>query len=1047
MAQAVILDVDGVLTSTATVHERAWKLLFDEVLAAHGDPRPFGREEYLAHVDGKPREDGLRDLLVARGLQLEPQELRALAERKNAYFLAQLERDGVQAYEDAAPQLKRWREGRLRIAFVSSSRNAQRVLSAAGLAGLCDVRVDGETAEQEGLRGKPDLFREAARRLGVALERAVVIEDSVAGVAAARREGFGTVIGVDRSPTGAHREALLAQGAHRIVQRLDELGDLGDPAPATATGGPDAAAGVVKSVVKPIDAWTLRFDGWNPAREGLREALCTLGNGNFATRGAAEEASADGVHYPGTYLAGGYDRIASEIAGELLVNEDLVNWPNWLRLSFRPRGGEWLLMSRMEVLELTQELDLRRGVLQRRVRVRDRKGRETLLRSHRFVSMASAHLAALSWELVPLNWEGPLELHSALDGTVGNEGVARYRQLRAQHLEADAAGGDEPGVIWLAVHSRQSHIRMAQAARTRVEAGGAVSQPKVKAVGDRVTQCFEIEARRGEAIRVEKIAVLVSSRDPAISEPLEDARGRIGDAADFAQLLKAHEQRWAELWQRCDIQLGPSRVEENRNLRLHIFHLLQVVSPHIIHRDVGVPARGLHGEAYRGHVFWDELFIFPYLNFRIPELTRELLMYRYLRLDEARRLAREAGFEGAAFPWQSGSSGREESQRMHLNPRSGRWTPDETSRQRHISAAVAWNVWHYFEVTGDRQFLAYYGAELILEVARYWASVAEWDASLQRYRIRAVVGPDEFHTAYPDASSAGIDDNAYTNVMASWCLRTAERALDVLGAERRCELLGFLGLGEDEVQRWQAIARGLRVVFTGGGRIISQFDGYDALEELDWEAYRARHGDLQRLDRILEAEGTTPNRFKVSKQADVLMLFFVLTPAQIVEQMEWMGYPFERSAIRENIDYYLRRTTHGSTLSSVLHSWVLARVDRANSWRLFAQALQADVGDVQRGTTAEGIHLGAMASTVDLAQRGYTGAEVRDDVLWLDPQLPDELSELSMRLRFRSAWIEVGISDGFLSLELTSGETMTAKVGVRGDVHVLRRGERRRFML
>ena len=173
--------------------------------------------------------------------------------------------------------------------------------------------------------------------------------------------------------------------------------------------------------------------------------------------------------------------------------------------------------------------------------------------------------------------------------------------------------------------------------------------------------------------------------------------------------------------------------------------------------------RGWHGEAYRGHVFWDELFIFPLINLRLPEITRSLLLYRYRRLSAARRAARLEGFEGAMFPWQSGSSGREESQSLHLNPRSGRWLPDNSSLQRHVNIAIAYNLYHYYQVNKDMEFMAFYGAEMLLDIARFLASLAEYNESFERYEILQVMGPDEYHDAYPDADTPGLDNNAYTN--------------------------------------------------------------------------------------------------------------------------------------------------------------------------------------------------------------------------------------------------------------------------------------------
>ena len=217
--------------------------------------------------------------------------------------------------------------------------------------------------------------------------------------------------------------------------------------------------------------------------------------------------------------------------------------------------------------------------------------------------------------------------------------------------------------------------------------------------------------------------------------------------------------------------------EVQRLLRLHICHMLQVCSHHTADLDAGVPARGLNGEAYRGHVFWDELYVYPFLNFRMPEVTRGLLMYRYRRLDEARAAAREAGFRGAMFPWQSGSEGKEETQRVHLNPLSGRWEPDLSRNQRHVNAAIFYNIWHYFQATQDLAFLRDYGAEMMLEIARFWASIAHFNPDRGRYEIHGVMGPDEFHEKYPGASVGGLRNNAYTNVMVAWLCELAQEVL------------------------------------------------------------------------------------------------------------------------------------------------------------------------------------------------------------------------------------------------------------------------------
>jgi alpha,alpha-trehalase len=497
---------------------------------------------------------------------------------------------------------------------------------------------------------------------------------------------------------------------------------------------------------------------------------------------------------------------------------------------------------------------------------------------------------------------------------------------------------------------------------------------------------------------------------------------------------------------RFSVEIEADDGETQLALHLHIFHLLQTVSRNTLDLDVGVPARGLHGEAYRGHVFWDELFIFPYLNRHLPELVRSLLLYRYRRLPEARWAAQQLDLHGAMFPWQSGSNGREESQVVHLNPLSGRWLPDASHLQRHINAAIAYNVWQYYQTTGDIEFMVNYGAELIFEISRFWASIAQHNAEIDRYEIAGVMGPDEYHDGYIGAAAPGLRNNAYTNLMAVWVLCRALELADLLPEPRLSELRERLGLDDAELTRWEDVSRKMRLVFHGDG-VISQFEGYEDLVELDWEGYRARYRDVSRLDRILEGENDTPNAYKVSKQADVLMLFYLLSANDLRVLLERLGYGFDATTIPRTVDYYLERTSHGSTLSRVVHSWVLARSDRERSWEFFEDALHSDLDDTQGGTTAEGVHLGAMAGTVDLLQRCYLGIEARDDVIWFDPLLPAQVRSLALDIRYRGQWLNLTVADGQFTVEIEDWGEGTVRVGLDNDVIELKPGERRHFVL
>ncbi|MDN3355801.1 glycosyl hydrolase family 65 protein [Actinomadura sp. DC4] len=740
-----------------------------------------------------------------------------------------------------------------------------------------------------------------------------------------------------------------------------------------------------------MTTWRIDHEGYDPGRERLREALCTLGNGYFATRGAAPETSAGPAHYPGTYVAGCYDRLSSLVAGRTVVNEDVVNVPNWLPLTFRAEGGAWFTPDRFELLDHTQELDLREGLLTRRLRYRDEAGRVTAVEQQRLVSMSEPHLAALETTVRPENWSGILEIYSGLDGWVRNDGVERYQNLSGAHLVYRDAGADGD-LVWLDVETVTSETRIAEAARTRILMGEETGR-EVRGAPGWIAHQLTVQAGPDAPATVEKVVALHTSGDGGAAEA---ARAEAAGAGCYGELRERHVAAWARLWEhgRLDVGGGPPQ----RAVNLHLFHLLQTVSPNTAGLDVGVSARGLHGEAYRGHVFWDELFVLPFLSLRLPEVVRSLLLYRWRRLPAAREAAREAGYAGAMFPWQSGSDGSEETQLLHLNPRSGRWLPDNSRLQRHVGLAIAYNVWHHYQATGDLDFLSEYGAELLLEIARFWASIATLRDG--RYDIGGVMGPDEYHDAYPGASGPGLDNNAYTNVMAVWTLCRALDTLEALPAERRAELLERLALTEDELARFEDVSRRMRVIFHADG-VISQFEGYEGLSELDWAAYRSKYGDIRRLDRILEAEGDSPNRYKASKQADVLMLFYLLSADEVYALFERLGCPVDRETIPKTVAYYLARTSHGSTLSAVVHAWVLARSDRPASWRFFLEALDGDLYDVQGGTTGEGIHLGAMAGTLDLAQRCYTGLELRGGVLRLDPVLPEGLPVLSMELWYR----------------------------------------------
>lgn len=389
-----------------------------------------------------------------------------------------------------------------------------------------------------------------------------------------------------------------------------------------------------------------------------------------------------------------------------------------------------------------------------------------------------------------------------------------------------------------------------------------------------------------------------------------------------------------------------------------------MINSHTARIDAGLPARGLHGEEYHGRVFWDETSAIAWLSHTCPTAARACLDYRHRRLSAARREARSHHSEGARYPWQSGHDGSEVTVPWVKNPLSGRWQRDHTALQQHVGAALAHSVARYARQSGDITYLHTRGAEMIFEIARFYATYSDHDPHTGRFHLRHVVGPDEFHDIYPRHTTPGIDDNAYTNVMAASTLHLAVALWDALPGHRRDALAQDVAVGNDEVLFWDHLSRRLFVPFHDG--VISQFAGYESLSRIALDRLADRYDtDLGRLDRLMEKDGDHPRNYQVAKQADTLMLGSTLSPAELTATLARLGYDHSPATWRRTVDYYLERTVHGSTLSAAVHASVLRRIHHPAAPHFYAKALTVDLTPGHR--TELGIHLGAMTAALELA--------------------------------------------------------------------------------
>ena len=1035
---AVVFDLDGVITKTALVHAAAWKKMFDEYLKSR--EKRFGEPftefthagDYLPFVDGKPRYKGVQSFLESRGIDIpfgdpsddpERETVCGLGNNKNIMFNKVLDEEGVEVYESSVEMLKGLKAAGIRIGVASSSKNCKPVLEKAGLLHYFETRVDGVVSAEIGLKGKPepDIFTTACDNLGVAYHRSVVVEDAVSGVQAGKKGNFGLVLGVAREN---NIQELYVGGADIVVE---DLGDIG-------------LNGIMQWFETGMDqdGWELHYYDYAQEMERSREALLTVGNGYFGTRGALEESMANKVNYPGTYVSGLFNRLASQVGSREIENEDFVNIINWLPVSFRIENGPWFSFApdpNFTIHRIHRWLDFRNGELLREIEVEDPQGRVTRIRSGRFAGMADPHRAGIQYSVTPVNYSGKISLRSQLRGDHQNGGVERYNDLNQQHLEP-VAENFENGNLQLVVKTTTSDILIAVCARHVVVSGKNASASTTESGEGWISQEFHVEAGSGEEVILEKLVTLYTSRDPDVEDPLDEAAGTLGELMDYEKELNLSSGRWKEIWAQVNIDVRGDR-EAQKLVRLHTYHMMVTASPHHAGLDSGIPPRGLHGEAYRGHIFWDELYILPLYNFHLPEVVKSVLMYRYRRLDEARKYAREYGYQGAMFPWQSGSDGREETQIIHLNPLSGEWGDDYSSLQRHISLAIAYNVWNYYHHTGDLEFMVHYGAELLLDISKFWASKSEFDPEDGRFHIDLVMGPDEFHEKLPGSDHGGLKDNAYTNIMVSWLMSRSFSMLDQLPESDRTRILRTLSISSKDLERWDLIRHGLSLHFSESG-VVEQFLGYFALKELDWDHYRDTYEDIHRLDRILKAEGKSPDEYKLSKQADFLMTFYNLGATEVTDIIHALGYEVPGDLLKINFDYYIRRTSHGSTLSRLVHArlaWLMGM--KETGWGLYLDALRSDLVDIQGGTTGEGIHCGVMAGTVVDVIATYGGVELYEQVPKLHPSLPSRWKELSFGFLFRGTRFQVEISESKIKISGKNATGEQIKVDICGTVYSL----------
>lgn len=707
--------------------------------------------------------------------------------------------------------------------------------------------------------------------------------------------------------------------------------------------------------------WSISETTFDIAHLHHKETVFTLGNGYLGTRGSFEEGYPRA--WPATLIHGVYDHVP-------IACTELANCPDWLSLHIFVQGERFRL-DRGQILRYERRLDLRRGTLHRDVRWRSPSGQTIDIHFERFTSLADQHALAIRCHVTPLDQPCDIEVQAGINGYPDNVGVTHWEWVDQGAMD---------NTIWLHTCTRHSGIELGMAAQLTVDS--AVDAPvRAMACHNCPSLAASFIAEKGQTVTLVKLVTVFTSRDA--DAPAVIAQERLARLATYSELLAAHEAAWAEVWEASDIVIEGDPLAQQA-VRHSLFQIL-IATPRRDKR-VSVSAKTLSGFGYRGHVFWDsEIFLLPFLTYTQPALARNLLTYRYHTLPGARCKARNSGYKGAMYAWESADTGDEVTPRWVPGPQGESlvriWCGDI---ELHITTDVAYAVWHYWQVTGDDEWMRRYGAEILLDTALFWGSRVEWNATQGRYEINDVIGPDENHEH--------VNNNAFTNRMVQWHLETAIVTLNWLhesDLERAVALTEQLNLTSECLDHWQDICAQIYIPFDPETGLIEQSEGFFELEDVDLGAYEPRQKSMQS---ILGIEQT--NKCQVLKQADVLMLLYLLRDH------------YDLPALQVNWDYYAPRTDHtyGSSLGPSIHAALASILGKPReAYTHFMRAALVDLQDV-RGNAHDGIHAASAGGIWQAIVFGFAGIRLTDAGLIAAPRLPPGWTRLKFRLQYQGQW-------------------------------------------
>ena len=737
--------------------------------------------------------------------------------------------------------------------------------------------------------------------------------------------------------------------------------------------------------------WVLSQQGFDPLRDSSRESRFAISNGFLGVRGGRTVDRLPSMDVaPRTYVAGLFDVVGADQPLSALVPA-----PDWLKIEISLASQGVAAAAIEDATFHSRTLDFRRGVLVTESHVDSSQGLAVRVRVLRMVSM---RCRSLGMQLIQAD-----VVTGTLEATLVASPEGLEFGLAAERLEQDVC-------VW---QTNTTGKRLAMAATATLHVDGQLVT--AKPLGP-LTWGWTWMTRPGQVVQFERM-VAVARGDDLTADTARQAQDHLaaGKAPGWAANLASHEADWAERWRESDVVVEGDPAAQHA-LRFALYHLNGAANPEDEH--VSIAARALTGSDYHGHVFWDtEIFVLPFYTLTWPEAARALLMYRFNTLAGARAKAAQAGWRGAMYAWESADTGAETCPEHAIGPDRHVLAILCGTQELHITADVAYAVWHYWQATGDDRFLCDAGAEILLETARFWASRAQPGDDGQHH-IKGVIGPDEYHET--------IDDNAFTNVMARWTIRRGLAVAALLRQrwpERWASLSTGIGLEDKELGQWANVAETLVTGLDPQTGLFEQFAGFFKLEPIDLAAYAGRSVPM---DVVLGRERT--QTAQVIKQADVVALLALL-PEE-----------FAGAGAAANFTYYEPRCSHGSSLSAAMHGVVAARLGNTElAMRFFRQTSATDLADTH-ALIDGGVHIAALGGLWMIAVLGFAGLGMDAAGLSFHPRLPDGWRSLAFAVRWQGRHVRITIENAghTLTATLAGGDAMTIRVG--GETYRLRTG-------